>query len=79
MTIAELLERIGELLERIGLAFERTFNLFSEGKLGDLVLGDLGIIAATGVVGLIAGSILYGVLQMLLDSVTWFEDRRDDD
>ena len=55
------------------------FNLYSEGKLGDLVLGDLGIIAATGIVGLIAGSILYGVLQMLLDSVTWFEDRRDDD
>ena len=44
MTIYELFGSIGELLARIAFAFTRTFNLVTEGKLGDLVLSDLGIL-----------------------------------
>jgi len=58
-----LLKSIGELLGRIGLAFERTFNLISEGKLGDLVLSDLGIIVVTVVVSLVVvGGIIMNIV-----------------
>ena len=43
---------IAELLARIGLAFARTFDLVMKG-VGDVVLSDLGIIAATVFVGLV--------------------------
>ena len=70
MTIAELfaavLVFVDGLLGRIALAFGRTINLVTEGKLIDLVLPDLGIIAATGVVGLIIlGVFVLWVLDFL--------------
>ena len=45
---------IAELLGRISLAFERTFNLVMKGAFGDLLLSDLGIIAAIVVVSFVA-------------------------
>ncbi len=44
---------IAEMLGRIGVAFERSFNLVMNGAFGDLLLSDLGIIAATGLAGLV--------------------------
>ncbi len=37
---------IAELLARFGLAFTRTFDLVMKGAYGDVVLSDVGIIAA---------------------------------
>ncbi len=42
-----------ELLARIGLAWTRTFYFVMEGAFGDVALWDVGIIAATVVVGLV--------------------------
>ena len=44
---------IVELLARIGLAWTRTFYFVMEGAFGDVALWDVGIIAATVVVGLV--------------------------
>ncbi len=85
MTIAELfaeaLRRVSELLGRIALAFERTFNLVTEGKLGDLVLSDLGIVAVIGGFGLIVVfSVLSAVYWWLVDTLELVrhEDPSDD-
>ena len=70
---AEVLDFIGGLLGRIILAFVRTFNLVTEGKLGDLVLSDLGIVGAVIMVGVVwAGSAYLGWLDQR-------EDPSDDD
>ena len=63
MTVNELfvavLTLVVELVERVVLAFSRTFILVTEGRLGALVLLDLGIIAVTLVIGsLIIGSVV---------------------
>ena len=82
MTISELFgsigESIGELLGRIALAFTRTFNLVTEGKLGDLVLSDLGIIAVTVFVGLI-GLVVFGfVFEVWREGLDEPPNRRED-
>ncbi len=81
MTINELfanvLGLVVELLERIVLAFARTFNLVAEGRLGSLVLSDLGIIVVVTVVVLWAP---VAWLSKLVESAkNWLEDRRDND
>lgn len=53
---------IAELLERTGLAFERTYHLVGTGAFGDVVLLDLGIIVATGFVGLVA----WGMIMLII-------------
>ena len=84
MTINELivyvLERAFELLERIVLAFARTFNLVAEGRLGSLVLSDLGIIVVVTVVVLCALlACLVGLVEDWRARRDRREDRRDDD
>ncbi len=44
---------IVELLARISLAFTRTVDFVMKGAFGDVVLWDVGIIAATSFVGLV--------------------------
>ena len=70
---AEVLDFIGGLLGRIILAFVRTFNLVTEGKLGDLVLSDLGIVGAVIMVGVVWAGSAY------LDWLDQREDPSDDD
>ena len=70
---AEVLGFIVDLLGRIILAFARTFNLVTEGKLGDLVLSDLGIVGAAIVVGVVVAGSAYS------DWLDQREDHSDDD
>ena len=67
MTINELLSNIvlafAELLARIVLAFSRMFDLITKGALGSLVLGDLGILAATVVVCLFIVGWIYTLVD----------------
>ena len=76
MTINELFAAVFtlvvELVVRIVLAFVRTFTLVMEGRLGDLVLLDLGIITATVVFGfLVVGAVV------MSDRATDDQDRGD--
>ena len=81
MTISELFGSIGELLARIAFAFTRTFNLVTEGKLGDLVLSDLAMVAVVGGLWLVVGFMVVVVVFWWL--VGLFEEAvrrpRDDD
>ena len=71
MTIAELFGSIGELLARIAFAFTRTFTLVTEGKLGDLVLSDLGTIVVATAANLAAVSaFLVGIVAL----TNWLEE-----
>ncbi len=77
MTINELfvyvLERVFGLLERIVLAFARTFSLVGEGRLGQLVLSDLAIVAVVGGFGL---CVLYAMFVEPL--LNWLSGRAAD-
>ncbi len=71
MTISELLESIGELLARIAFAFTRTFNLVTEGKLGDLVLSDLGTIVVAAAASLAA---VFALLVVFFALTNWLDN-----
>ena len=55
------------IVERISLAFTRTVDFVMEGAFGDVVLWDVGIIAATSFVGLVC--VGYVVLVALSQQV----------